>query len=109
MTAVEIIATLLLLAGSFFNVVAVLGYARLPDVFSRMHAAGMAATFGVVLLLLMAPLLLPVGWGKVLLLVALLLIAAPIASHAIASAALQSGERQQPRPGRPAPPDALFD
>lgn len=109
MTALELVAAALVLAASFFNVVAVLGYIRLPDVFSRMHAAGLAATFGVVLLMLMCPLVLPVGFGKVLLLCTLLIIAAPVASHAIASAALHAGERQRSRPGKPPPPDALFD
>lgn len=104
-----IVAAVLIVAATFFNVVAVIGFHRLPDVYTRMHAAGMAATFGAVFLLIMAPLVMHVGIAKVVLLAALLLIAAPVASHTIASAALRAREPQQPPSGSPPPPDALHD
>lgn len=104
-----IVAAVLILAATAFNVVAVIGFHRLSDVYTRMHAAGMAATFGAVLLLIMSPLVMNVGIAKVVLLAALLLIAAPIASHAIASAALRAREPQQSPSGSPPPPDALHD
>ena len=39
------------LSGSFFAIVGALGIVRLPDVFSRMHGAGMVDTLGIILIL----------------------------------------------------------
>ena len=38
-------------AGSFFAIVGALGIVRLPDVFSRMHGAGIIDTLGIMLIL----------------------------------------------------------
>lgn len=51
-TATDTIAALLLLAGAFFAFVAAVGLFRLPDIYSRMHAASKAGTLGSGLVLL---------------------------------------------------------
>lgn len=43
----EILAAFLLFAGACFNLVAAIGILRLPDLFTRLHAATKASTLGV--------------------------------------------------------------
>ncbi len=77
--------------GTAFSIIGILGLWRLPDVYTRMHATGKVATFGVVLLTVAAVFVTPLGWSKALVLIALLLIAGPVVSHAIGSAAYRIG------------------
>lgn len=90
-TILEIIAILTVILGTFFSVTGVLGYFRLPDVYSRLHATGKVGVFGVVLLLVAAVARTPLSWGKGLILIALLMIAGPVVSHALGSAAYRIG------------------
>ncbi|MBK8985985.1 MAG: monovalent cation/H(+) antiporter subunit G [Chloroflexi bacterium] len=83
--------------GTFFSVVGIIGYIRLPDVYTRLHATGKVGVFGVVLLLIAAVAWTPLGWGKGLLLIVLLMVAGPVTSHAIASAAYRLGLRMRTR------------
>ena len=87
----EIIAILVVILGTFFSVTGVLGYFRLPDVYTRLHATGKVGVFGVVLLLAGAIAVTPMIWGKGLILMALLIIAGPVVSHALGSAAYRIG------------------
>ncbi|MCM2442697.1 monovalent cation/H(+) antiporter subunit G [Agrobacterium vitis] len=50
--AAAILTSVLILGGSFFAVIAAIGLNRLPDLFTRMHAASKAGTVGSGLLLL---------------------------------------------------------
>ena len=86
-----LLATVAVVVGTAFSVIGILGLWRLPDVYTRMHATGKVATFGVVLLAVAAIFVTPLGWGKALVLIALLLIAGPVVSHAIGSAAYRIG------------------
>lgn len=90
-TILQIIAILAVLIGTFFSVVGVLGFIRLPDVYTRLHATGKVGTFGVVLLLVAVVLLAPLGRGRGLILILLLVIIGPVTSHALASAANRIG------------------
>jgi multicomponent Na+:H+ antiporter subunit G len=90
-TALQLAAILAVLAGTAFSVLGVLGYVRLPDVYTRLHAVGKVGVFGAVLLLLGAVAWTPLGLGKGLVLVALLLLAGPLTAHALASAAYRVG------------------
>ena len=83
----QLVAILAVLAGTAFSVLGVLGYVRLPDVYSRLHAVGKVGVFGAVLLLVGAVAWTPLGVGKGLVLIALLLLAGPVTAHALASAA----------------------
>jgi multicomponent Na+:H+ antiporter subunit G len=86
-----ILATLAVLAGTAFSLIGVIGFIRLPDVYTRLHATGKVSVFGVVLLLVAATLLTPLGAGKAAVLILLLILGAPTASHALASTAWRTG------------------
>jgi multicomponent Na+:H+ antiporter subunit G len=90
-TLTQLLAVLVILIGTAFSVIGMVGFLRLPDVYTRLHATGKVSTFGVVLLLVAAALLTPVGWAKAVLLIAIVLIAGPVVSHAIGSAAYRVG------------------
>ena len=91
--AVEIMAALLILGGGLVVAIAGLGLVRLPDPFTRMHAATKAGVlgagmvmFGVGLSLGTIPAVITAGAG-----VLFLLFTSPIASHALGRAAYVSG------------------
>lgn len=86
-TLLHIITIIAVVVGTCFSVIGVLGYFRLPDVYTRLHASGMVSIFGVVLLLVAAAVLTPVNWGHALVLIIFLLAAGPATSHAVGSAA----------------------
>ena len=90
-TLSQLIALLAVVIGTGFSVIGILGYVRLPDVYARLHATGKVGVFGVVLLLIAAAALTPLGLGKALVLIALLLVLGPVTSHAVASAAYRIG------------------
>lgn len=90
-TILSFFAIVAVVIGTLFSVVGVLGYIRLPDVYTRLHATGKVGVFGVVLLLAAAVITTPLGWGKGLLLIALLMVGGPVAAHAIGSAAYRTG------------------
>lgn len=97
MTAQEWIVVLLSLAGVVFMLVSAVGLIRLPDIFSRMHAAGKASTAGVSCLLLAAGIHF---WDanllwRMILLIALIFATAPIATTAMARAAYRTGSPRQ--------------
>lgn len=50
--ALEVVVAAAVVVGTFFMVVTVIGLLRLPDVYTRMHAAGKAGTVGIALLIL---------------------------------------------------------
>jgi multicomponent Na+:H+ antiporter subunit G len=83
----------LVLAGCFFTIVGAVGLVRMPDVYTRMHAASVTDTLGVGLLLL--GFMLHAGWSLVLLKLAFLFLlfflVSPVATHALANAALHYG------------------
>lgn len=93
MSAQEVIAGLLLVAGCFFFIAGTLGLLRFPDVFSRLHALTKADNLG--LFLIAAGLALQGGSLRVagLLLVVWILglLAATVSCHLIARRALRSG------------------
>jgi multicomponent Na+:H+ antiporter subunit G len=83
----QLLTVVAVLAGTVFSMLGVLGYIRLPDVYTRLHAVGKVGIFGTVLLLIGAVVWTPLGLGKGLVLMALLLLAGPVTAHALASAA----------------------
>lgn len=89
--ALQFIAIIAIIVGTFFSLVGVIGLVRLPDVYSRLHATGKVGIYGVVLLLVAAVVWTPLGWGKALLLIGFLLVTGPVSAHAIASAAYRVG------------------
>jgi len=96
-TAVNLASWALILTGSFFTVVGAIGLARMPDVFTRMHAASVIDTLGVGLLF--TGLMLQAGVGlvalKLLIILILFFFIGPVATHALAQAALHAGIEPQ--------------
>lgn len=79
------------LIGTAFSLLGILGFLRMPDVYTRLHATGKVGVFGVVFLLLAAAFWTPQGYGKAILLAFFLLLTGPVTSHALASAAYRLG------------------
>lgn len=90
---IDIASGLCLLAGAFFCLVGAVGLLRMPDFYTRMHAASVLETLGADLILL--GLVLQAGFtlvaAKLLLIGLLIFFASPTASHALARAALLAG------------------
>jgi len=99
---------LCLAGGGFFCVVGAIGLLRMPDVYTRMHAASVIETLGAGLILL--GLVLQAGFTlvavKLLMLGLLIFLASPTATHALARAALVRGlaprlAEPEPTPSKP--------
>jgi monovalent cation/proton antiporter MnhG/PhaG subunit len=89
----EVLAALLLVGGAAVVALAALGVARLPDPFSRMHAAAKAGVAGAGLVLLGSGLAFGTAGAilTALAAVAFLVLTAPLASHALGRAAYVAG------------------
>ncbi|GHA45547.1 sodium:proton antiporter [Amylibacter ulvae] len=99
-TALEIISWILILSGSFFSIVGALGSLRFPDFWSRLHAASVTDSGGMILLL--AGMCVQAGLGlitvKLILIGVFLFITGPTATHAVANAAFVSGLKPKTNP-----------
>ncbi len=89
MTLLSIIGWILLALGSFFCFVGALGIIRLPDFYSRVHAAGVLDSLGAILILLglitqTQDFLVII---KLILILVFLIVTGPTAVHALARAA----------------------
>jgi len=93
MTVTTIASWVCLVGGGFFCVVGALGLVRMPDFYTRMHAASVVETLGAGLILL--GLLLQAGLTliavKLLFIGVLIFFASPTATHALARAAVVRG------------------
>ena len=89
----DIISWALLICGGVFTLIGGIGVIRLPDVFSRMHAAGIIDTMGAGAIFI--ALMVQAGWSLITVKLALMLIfmmfTNPTATHAVARAALGEG------------------
>ena len=105
--AIDVLSWAALLGGGAMCVIGGIGVLRLPDVYTRMHAASLIDTGGVFLIML--GLALQAGLSmvtvKLAIIVAFLLFTGPITTHALAAAALHEGikpdEGATPRGGEP--------
>ena len=83
----------LMLTGVFFVLAGAIGVLRLPDFYTRMHAAGMTDTMGAEMILL--GLMVQAGFSQTSLKLALigflLFLTSPTATHAVIGAAYSSG------------------
>ncbi len=91
--AIDVVSWALLVAGAGFCLVGGLGLVRLPDVYTRMHAAGVIDTMGAGLVVL--GLILQGGLTLVSVKLALIMLfivfTSPTSTHALAQAALAGG------------------
>jgi len=99
--AIEILSAACLVAGGFFAVVGALGLVRMPDLYTRMHAASVTDTLGAGLLI--AGMMLQAGASlvsaKLAVLALLVFFTSPAATHALARAAVARGLPLVPRTG----------
>jgi multicomponent Na+:H+ antiporter subunit G len=91
--ALDLVSWLLIAGGGGFCIAGALGLIRMPDLYTRMHAAGVIDPFGVCLIF--AGLMIQSGFtlvsAKLLILMLLLFFTSPVACHALAKAALIRG------------------
>ncbi|MGI9579439.1 MAG: monovalent cation/H(+) antiporter subunit G, partial [Microthrixaceae bacterium] len=94
-TFVDVLAAVLMLAGSSLALIAAVGLFRMPDAYSRIHVATKPATLAVVCTVGAAVLRVPelTPTTKLLLAVALQFWTAPVASHMLGRAAHAAGLR----------------
>lgn len=89
----EIMVSLFLLMGGILSLIAAAGVLRMPDIFTRMHAATKVGTVGVSSITIG----LMIHFGSItvisrgILVIAFFLLTAPVAAHMIARAAYRSG------------------
>jgi multicomponent Na+:H+ antiporter subunit G len=90
---VDVLGWIFILSGSAFVIFGGIGLLRLPDFYSRIHAAGITDTMGAWLILI--GLMFSAGWtlvtAKLVMLLFFLLLTSPLASHALAKAAFMRG------------------
>ena len=90
---IDALSWLCLVAGGLFCIVGAVGLLRMPDFYTRMHAASVIETLGAGLILL--GLMLQAGFTlvtvKLLMLGLLIFFASPTATHALARAAMVRG------------------
>ncbi len=98
---IEILAGLLVLAGSGFTLVAAIGILRYPDLLMRMHASTKAGTLGSILVLAAMALVVAEGTvtAKTIATVLFLLLTAPIAAHMIGRAYVRTEKTPKPEDG----------
>ena len=91
--AVDLLSWALLVAGGLFVMVGGVGVLRLPDLYSRLHAAGITDTLGAALILV--GLMVQAGFtlitAKLLLILIFLWLTSPTSSYALANSALFAG------------------
>ncbi len=87
---VNVVSGALLLVGSAFIIIGGVGLLRMPDFYTRIHAAGITDTLGATAILL--GLALQAGWDlmsvKLVIILLFLLLTSPTAAHSLAKAAL---------------------
>ena len=117
MIVADIVSWVLIVGGGAFIVIGAIGMIRMPDFFTRQHAAGITDTAGAGLLVV--GLIVQAGFSlvafKLVLIVLFLFFTGPTATHALAQAALGSGlvpllrgaarEPPEPRPEEPQEPE----
>lgn len=99
----EWIGGVLVIAGALLMVVGAVGLIRMPDVFTRLHAASVSDTLGVSLVLV--GLMFFAGFtlvtAKLAFIVLFLAFIGPVATHAVARAAVQAGVKPVDAAGKP--------
>ena len=95
-TAVEVIASALVLLGLALATVGLYGLLRKPDIFHQLHAAGLITGPALILILVAS-----LGTGNVeiatsaVLVIAFVLVTSPLSGHAVARAALHRARQER--------------
>ena len=87
------VTAILMLLGAIIALISAIGLLRLPDLFTRMHAASKAATAASGLALIAGALESQdvTIWVKCIATIGFLLVTAPVSAHLLAKAALKAG------------------
>jgi len=90
---IEVLSWVMILTGSVFVIIGGVGLLRLPDFYTRIHAAGITDTLGswLILIGLMLHEGLTLNTAKLAMLLFFLLATGPLSSHALAKAAFMRG------------------
>jgi multicomponent Na+:H+ antiporter subunit G len=92
-TIIDIASWGLFIGGSAFLIIGAIGLIRLPDMFSRIHGAGIIDTMGV--MMLFAGMILQAGLTlvsvKIIIIILFLMFTLPTATHALARTAIEAG------------------
>ena len=103
--ALDLLSWVLLVSGGLIGIVGGVGMLRLPDLFSRMHAAGMIDTLAVALMIF--GMMLQSGHWLIAVKLAIILIflffTSPTSTHALAKAALHGGHAPRTPTGETSP------
>lgn len=93
-TLLQYVAAAAVLTGAVFGLLAAIGIVRLPDLYTRLHAASKAGVVGTGLILLAVALISTDGAValRAVLGIIFLLLSTPVAAHLLARAAYKSGE-----------------
>ncbi|MGB5511692.1 MAG: monovalent cation/H(+) antiporter subunit G [Woeseiaceae bacterium] len=104
--AIDILSWIMLSAGGAFVFIGGLGALRMPNLYTRIHAASLTDTMGAVLVLggIMLQAGMTLATIKLAAILLFLLLTSPTTSNALASAAILSG--LQPKEGPVSPPGA---
>ncbi len=91
---IDVLISVLILAGSFFILVAAIGIVRFDNLYSRLHAGTKAPSFGIFLIALGVSIFFndPVVYIKGLFIVLFIYLTAPLAAHAIIKSFKDSGK-----------------
>ncbi len=91
--ALDILSWICLVAGGAFCIIGGIGLLRMPDFYTRVHAASVTETLGagLVLLGLMLQAGLTLACAKLIMIGLLILFMSPTATHALTRAALERG------------------
>lgn len=96
-TLLEILSWILLCLGGVFVLIGGIGALRLPNFYTRLHAASLTETMATIMIFV--GMILQAGLSlaavKLATIMVFLLLTAPTASYALANAALQSGMRPE--------------
>lgn len=89
----DIIGAVLILGGAVFTLIAAIGLVRLPDLFSRTHAAAKPQMLGLMLMCTGIALMMrtPAWTGVCILVLSIQVVAAPVGSHMLGRAAYRDG------------------
>lgn len=89
----DIVSSILLIAGVFFGLSGSIGLFRFPDFFTRVHAASVTDSMATILIIggLLLQTSIDLNTAKLLFILLFLLITGPAASHALAKSARHGG------------------
>ena len=89
----DIVSWILIITGGIFGIISAIGILRMPDVYTRMHAASIADTMAIGLMF--TGMMLQAGWTivtvKLILILLFIFFASPTTTHALAKAAIAGG------------------